>query len=81
VASTPRRSRANTGKRVVKGAMHNKAHIMMRSPACTSSVRQLNVHPLTRLWQKEPPCVARPRPLVVALGSGRSHRVQTIASR
>jgi hypothetical protein len=51
----------------------------MRSPARTSSVRQLNVHPSTLLRPKEAPCVARP--LVIALGFGRSHRVQTIARR
>jgi len=61
--------------------MNNEAHIVMRSPVRTASLRQLNVHPSTMLWPKEAPCAAPPRTLVEALGAGRSCRVQTIATR
>ena len=80
MAPTPRRSRTNTGNKVVKGIMNNEVHSVMRSPRRTASVRQLNIHPSTMLWPKETPCVEQPRALVAARRSGRSCRVQTTAT-
>ena len=54
---------------------------MMRSPAYFSSVRQLNVHPSMMLWPRRRRVQHDRDLLVAALGSGRSSRVQTSATR
>jgi len=58
--------------------MNNAAHIVMRSPVRTASLRQLNAHPSTKLWPQDAPDAVRP--LVAALGVERSHSVETTAS-
>ena len=53
VAPTLRMSRANTGKRVMKGMINNEAKTTIRRLARTASFRQLNFQPSMMLWPNE----------------------------
>ena len=53
VAPTSRMSRANTGKRVVKGTMNKEANITTRRLVRTASLFQLNFQPSMMLWPRE----------------------------
>ena len=56
LAPTPRRSRAKTGRSVVKGMMNRDANIAISRPVRTTSFLQLNFHPSTMLRPKDSPC-------------------------
>jgi hypothetical protein len=46
-------SRANTGKRVIKGMINRDAKTTIRRLARTASFCQLNFHPSMMLWPNE----------------------------